>query len=554
MKKHFLLAAAMFLFALPALFAIDVNENELRTVKEDAVRFENYTGPHSVIESVSAIQSIGSGLGNLVKQNVNNLATYGSGSKYSVIHAIDESESGLLDADILLINKNASVDHIVNLRRIIASYLQAAYSYSPSDASTVATFVTVYNAVYRGKLDYFQSKYKNIVIKNLSQEKCGLSTKWNEWAGNSQIVIPLGDLTSKISAVDTSVISDKKVVESMQEEDDKGIDERKNMVDIKEREVEAATEKAQTEAKIAAEEGKKLEEQKQVQKAAEQKAEQKEAEAAKDPQNQEKQQEAQEAREEAQEEAVKTQEQEEKFEQAQQNATQAQQTADKKQTEAQSERTEIAKDQQTVIQQQISEMTEGNTVIGLKITDSTNQLSAMVKLNADDGSTIRESPVTVVRGRTILPVKDAVLDEAAQNLTSVNSGDTNIDTSLLYMAICGENENNGAVKLCLLDAYKMEIQKESKENIAEDSVLVNDGSDYYCVIDEGDYFVGKYDKSLNLLLKSPVLVQSASPIVITDKGIIVNAANGETVLLKLSDLSAITNVENNGAEKIEMGK
>lgn len=543
MKKFFLILSVFLFATVNIATAIEVNENELRSVGEDTIRFENYTGPHSVIESISAIQAIGTGLGNQVSQNVNSSGTFGNGAKYSVIHAIDENETGKLDADIILINPNATVDHIVNLRRIIASYLQAAYGYSQTDASTVATFVTVYNAVYRTRLDYFGSKYKNVVLRNLTQTSCGLSTKWNEWPGNSQIVIPLGDLTSNISAVDTSVISDKNVVESMQEEDDKGVDERKNMVDIKEREAEQASQKAQEEAQKAAEENKNLAEQREVQKAAEEEAQQKQEEARQDPTNEEKQQAAQEATERAQEEAQKTQEQEQVVQEAQQNATQAQQTADRKQSEAQSERTQIAKDQETVIQQQIQEATEGNTVIGLKITDSAKQLSAMVKLNAQDGSTIRESPVTVVRGRTILPIRDAVLDNASQTLTSVSNGTVNIDTSLLYMAICGENINNGAVKLCLLDAYKMEIQKESKENVAENSVLVNNGNDYYCVIDNGGtYVVGKYDKSLNLLLRSPVAVSSETPIIVTEQGLVVSSASGQTLLLRLSDLSSVTEI------------
>lgn len=543
MKKFFLTLSVFLFTTVNFAIAIEVNENELRSVGEDTIRFENYTGPHSVIESVSAIQAIGSGLGNQVSQNVNSKGTFGNGEKYSVIHAIDENETGKLDADIILINQNATVDHIVNLRRIIASYLQAAYGYTPGDASTVATFVTVYNAVYRTRLDYFGSKYKNVVLNNLSQETCGLSTRWNEWPGNSQIVIPLGDLTSNISAVDTSVISDKNVVESMQEEDDKGVDERKNMVDIKEREAEQATQRAQEEAQKAAEESRALTEQREVQRAAEEEAQQRQEEARQDPTNEEKQQAAQEASERAQEEAQKTQEQEQIVEEAQQNAAQAQQTADRKQSEAQAERTQIARDQETVIQQQIAESTEGNSVIGLKITDSAKQLSAMVKLNVQDGSTIRESPVTVVRGRTILPVRNAVLDADTQNLTSVNTGAENLDTSLLYMAICGENINNGAVKLCLLDAYKMEIQKESKENVAENSVLVNNGNDYYCVIDNGGtWVVGKYDKSLNLLLRSPVAVSSETPIIVTEQGLVVSAANGQSLLLKLSDLSSITNL------------
>ncbi|MDD7015202.1 MAG: P83/100 family protein [Spirochaetales bacterium] len=539
----FCICAAAALTVTANLSAIDVNKPELESAGSlDTIKFENYTGPHSVIESISAIKSIGSGLGNQVAADVNKSGTFSPGAKYTVIHAVDDTK-GKLDADIIIVGENATVDHIDNLRRIIAAYLSSAYGYSESDASTIAAFVTVYNAVYRGKTDIFSSRYKDIVMANLTAEKCGLSTKWSDWAGKSQIVIPLGDLQGGLSTVDTSVISDKTVVQSMQEEDDKGVDERKNMVDIKEREAEAASEKAQESAKKAAEENKKLAEQKEVQKQAEQKAEeakkeaqtaQKEAEA--DPENkekqqiaQEKQEEAQEAQEEAQAEQEKTQEQQQVVEEARQEAEVNQAIADKKAAEAQEERSEIARDQQQIIQEQIAEASNQNTVIGLKITDSASQLSAMVKVDTVNGEVIRQSPVTVIRGRTILPIENAQIDNA------------DVDNSLLYIAICGENTANGAIKLCLLDAVKMEIQKETNETVAQDSVLVNNGSDYYCVITEnGGNYLAKFDKSLNLLLKSNVNLTSGTPVTVTPKGIVVTDVQGNTTLLKLEDLSSLT--------------
>ncbi|MDO4506815.1 MAG: P83/100 family protein, partial [Spirochaetales bacterium] len=283
MKKFLASSLIFFTLTMANVFAIDVNEKELKsTGDEGTIVFENYSGPHAVIETIEAIKAIGSGLGNRLKANgLDKGATVGANEKYTVIHAVDET-TGKLDADILIINSNATVDHIRNLRRIIGAYLSAAYGYNEKDAATVATFVTVYNAVYRQNLDAFKGKYKDIVTKNLTASKCGLSTKWSDWPGNSQIVIPLGEFADGgLSSVETSVISDKNVVNSMKEEDDKGIDERKNMVDIKEREADAASEKAQNAAKDASQEKKNLDEQKKVQKNAEKEAAAKKAEADK---------------------------------------------------------------------------------------------------------------------------------------------------------------------------------------------------------------------------------------------------------------------------------
>ncbi|MCR5045536.1 MAG: hypothetical protein K6A42_03040, partial [Treponema sp.] len=244
MMKRFAFAAALAIFAAATFFAAQVDEEELKSVSQ-TIEFENYTGPHARIDTLEAIKGIGSDLGKEIGKDSTKAASAGNQAKYFVIHAIDPETKEKLDADILILGANAEVDHIRNLRHIIASYLSAAYSYSEADAETIATFVTVYNAVYRKNLDAFKAKYKDVVLNNLSGEKCGLSTKYSEWPGASQIVIPVSDSSGGLSAVDTSVISDKEVVDSMKEEEGKNIDDRKQMVDIKEREAEKASEKAQ---------------------------------------------------------------------------------------------------------------------------------------------------------------------------------------------------------------------------------------------------------------------------------------------------------------------
>src|SRR5574344_1204163 len=371
MNKLRVAAFAAFSLLLTSAFAIEVNQPELQSVT-GTVEFQNYNGPHSVIDSLSSIKAIGSGLGRTVASDVNKAGTFGStNGRYYVIHCVDAKQKDKLDADIFIIGPDATVDHIRNLRYIIAAYLTSAYGYSDKDASTIATFVTVYNAVYRGKLDTFKTKYKDVVTPNLTADKCGLSTKWSDWPGQSQIVIPLSDLTGGLSTVDTSVISDKKVVQSMKEEDNKGVDERKNMVDIKEREADTATEKAQTAQKEATEETKKATEQQKKADTAKQQADtaKKEAdtakkEAAADPTNKEKQATAEKKQETADKkqaaadteqtkadekqqtadtETKKADEQQKKADTASAEATKQQDIADKKQSEAQAERTEIAK-------------------------------------------------------------------------------------------------------------------------------------------------------------------------------------------------------------------
>ncbi len=556
-KKAFGIVLALLTMAT-AVFAVEVDEEEIKSISADEVVFENYMGPHSIINTIEEIRAIGSGIGREVSKDIEKTRTFGHAPKYSVIHAVDAEEKGKLDADILILGPDAKVDHIKNLRRIISAYLSAAYGYSNADADTVATFVTVYNAVYRGNLDMFSQKYKKVVTDNLTKDKVGIALSYREWPGKTQLVIPLYDINGGLSTVDTSVISDKEVIDSMKEDEDKGIDDRKQMVDIKEREADNSAEKAAAEQQKADEEKakaeaakKKAEEEKAKAEEAKQKAEEAKAKAEEakakaeeakqkaeenpaDAEAQEKaaeaaakaeekqleaakeQQKADEQQQKAEEEQQKADEQQQKADEQQQKADEQQEAADQKRSEAQEERTSIAEDQQKVAEKQEKNENAPN-VYGLTAKDEMGLNSGIVRLNGDDGEVIKESPVTVIRSRTFY-----------------ENGDT-------FIAIAGENAGNGAVKLVQLDKENMEIVKESNETIAENSVLVEDGGSYYCVIQDGAKFsVGKFNANLENQLKSPVNVKASTPITVTKAGIIVTTVTGNPVLLNKSDLTQMT--------------
>ena len=635
LAKHIIagIAAALIVSAAPAL---EVNEPEIRSVGADGVQFVNYSGPHSVINTAAEIVNIGRDLGRgITQENMQRQSQSGTRSKYYVIHAVDGGTDGKMDADIIVIGPDAGVDHVTNLRRIIAGYLSQAYGYSDRDAMTIATFVTVYNAVYRGNMDIFNARYKEIVTRNLTKEASGLATNYRDWPGRTQIVIPLSDVSSgNLNTVDTSVISDSNVIGSMREDEDKGIDARKDMVDIKERQADDADNKAQAAQQAAQQEQEKLSQQKAAEKAAQDAAEkaaedaakarteaakaaaeaQKQqqdaakaqadaekqrqdaakaqadaekakADAAKAQADAEKAQQAAQANKEnqqaqadaekaaadakkAQEDAAKAQADADKAkadaQNAQQSAKDAQQSAkdaqesantaqkdadtakqnaegesqktaaqqqktdtaaeqaaakqaeaDQKRAEAQADRTEIAKDQQEVIRNREAEA-NAKTIYGLRLTNQEELLSAIVKLNVETGAIIRESPVKVIRNRIIQATPNG------------------------YIAVAGQNEGNGAIKLVLIDNEKMEIVRESNETLSEESTYIKDGNEYYCIINEyGRCYVAKYSENITLLLKSPVEVDPTTPLVVTPLGVCVTDVSGVIRILKLQDLTLL---------------
>ena len=163
-------------------FAVEVDQNELKQTENTSIEFINYTGPHAEVDTLRAIAEIGETLSGAAQRG-----RAGDINRYAIIHAIDPSVNTGLDADIMIIGSGARVDHINNLRVIIAAYLLKAYGYSPRDANTIAHFVTLYNAVYRGDINMFKSKYKAVVTKNLSADKVGLSLRYDEWPGKTLI-------------------------------------------------------------------------------------------------------------------------------------------------------------------------------------------------------------------------------------------------------------------------------------------------------------------------------------------------------------------------------
>ena len=511
--KKLLSSLIISLLVLSGLTALEVNEPELRVTGSETIEFINYVGPHKVIDSLAAIKAIGSDMGKTIVPE--KASSVGNKNKYYVVHAVDANEKGKLDADILFIGPDATVDHIVNLRRIISAYLSSAYGYSEKDADTLAVFVTVYNAVYRGKYDVYESKYKSAVMKNLSKDNCGLAVNYKDWPGKSEIVIPLYDVSGGLSTVDTSVISDSNVVESMKEDDDRNVESRKDMVDLKEREAEQATEKAQSSQKKAAEEQKNLNETKKEAQTAQKKADEAKKEAEKNP-TEENKQKAETAQKQADEKKEEVKEQEKKTEEAKEEAKEQQALADKKQNEAQQERKEIAKDQQEVQEKEAAEA-KMPSEYGIMLSDEKALLSRLVRFNTETGEIIKKSPVTQIRNRTIYAIGDE------------------------FIAVAGEDAGNAAIKLVTIDQVNMEITSESNETLASDSVLMRDGNDFYCVIADGnDWKVGKFDSNLVLKLKSDVNVKSSTPITITDSGVVVTDSQGRLRLLNKADLKSIT--------------
>ncbi|MCL2481103.1 MAG: hypothetical protein FWF38_05285 [Spirochaetaceae bacterium] len=224
------------IIAVSNLASQGVDREELeRNIKE--VEFINYQGPHEIIESKSAIMSIGSSLADTISSG----NTQGSVSgRYRILHLVDPSESDKRGADIFIIEAGAKVDHIRNLRLILAAYLSKMYKYNDKDAMIIAEFITYYNAVYRGNLDYFDKTYINKVMVNLSKENAGIDINYKNWPGKTRLVIPLRKSSDGVAEKpDLFVIADKEVIDDLRKDDAMGVDQRKKITELQEESIAA---------------------------------------------------------------------------------------------------------------------------------------------------------------------------------------------------------------------------------------------------------------------------------------------------------------------------
>ncbi|HRS04340.1 MAG TPA: P83/100 family protein [Treponema sp.] len=521
-------------------FALEVDKTELESTRNSNIIFINYEGPHARIETREDIRGIGYALGRAIKAGA---LRAGSTNRYFAIHSVensnDQTAKTKLDADIFGLGIDVGVDHIKNLRLILQGYLEGAYDYSASDAALLAQFITIYNAVYRGNWDYFTNRYATKVTAELTKDKAGLSIRFDEWPGKALILIPLATgQAGSLSAIDTSRITEKPVIEQLKKDENLGLDARKDMVDLKEREAQEAKQTAQVQKEAIAQEEERLAAQKaaleaEKAKLAEEKAAAEKAAAEKaasqgtagsattqtdvNQTGTEKGPSAQELA--AKEEAIKAQEQaiaekEQALQTQKQEAAAAESRAQQKEAEAKAERAEIAKDQQQVIQNQEAAKTAPEGILGITLLQATNALGRLILVNPANGAALKQSTLNTINSRAMLVLADKII------------------------AIAGQAQGSGAVRLVQIDPKSLEMLKQGNDDIAATSLLWNQGQDLYAITTaSGKLYLARFDQNLQLQSKSVIEVHPFASVLFYGDTILSQKADGTPLLLNSKDLT-----------------
>jgi hypothetical protein len=491
-----LVLGALLALGLPA-GAQEVAEEELRSADRE-IEFENYSGPYTSVDTAEEIKAIGYLLAGSLRQDGRAGRFL---DKYTILRALDPAEIGKFDADILSIEAEARVDHIDNVRRILAGYLEGAFAYNAADARLLARFATVYNAVYRGNLDYFGAKYKAVVMSHLSARNAGISTRYYEWPGATRLLVPLtaGAAEGRLGSLSTTELTEKEVLEEMRREPDKGLEERKDMVELKEREIEEKQAEVQEAQKELAGEKAELE-QKQAEEAAAATPEEKTR-----------------AREEVdrQEEEVKR----------------AEEAVAEKQAEVAAKEAEVAEERGGIIaDEKARELAGEGTGAGaagafaladqlyflrVRARERSGSISGTLSiLDPGPPSVKLTSPVDYIRGRAFHFFKDSLL------------------------VVAQEASAGGPAHLLLLNPLTLEPAKRSAEEVYADSFVLIQGGAIYAVLKSGnDFRLGRFDENLKLAARSPVSVDRDSSLALFADRVYVSSTSRDILALDARDLS-----------------
>lgn len=517
MKKYHVVLALLIVWASGAvLSAQTVAEDELRSVGGRTIEFINYVGPYARVDTLDEIRGLGAALGRAVKAGATRA---GGEARYSVIRVRDPSAPQGLDADIIILGPDARVDHIRNLRHILGAYLEEAYGYSRSDGFLLATFLTVYNAVYRGNLEYFGAMYKPAVLTLLSAQNAGLSVRYDEWPGRSRIVLPITARAGTAGRVDTGPITDKTVVESLKEESGTAaLPERREMVDLKERELEQQKAALEADKARIAQEEKAAEDEKARAEAARAELEQEKA-SAQGPE-QEAELTRREAEVAAQEKAAA--EKEAAVAAAKEEAAKEEAAVAAKEAEIAEDRKAVAEDQKAEIAKEVAAKAEtaprGSVLLDL--VDPNRPYARLALVDLAGGKYLKIGEINTLRADSLLDVGGA------------------------FVAVAGRAEGSGAVRLVLLDLETLSAKVTGTADVHPETGVWKEGAGVLAVASEGGKWVlGLFDPAtLELKLKSEAAVSPFTFLRILPEGFVVAGAGGGLILLNKTDLKTIKDI------------
>ncbi|MEX2443353.1 MAG: P83/100 family protein [Alkalispirochaeta sp.] len=528
-----LFVVVIVLISFASLGALEIDREEIEQSSDVDIEFENYEGPVEAIDSREAIREIGRVMGRGIADA--DAADYDQ--RYLLTRIIGDVEDDRLAADIIELTAESRVDHIENLRRIISGYLETSWEYGRNDADLLARFITIYNAVNRGAMELFSERYREAVVIELNPAWAGLATSYRQWAGQTQLVVPIRDDRGpgSLDAVDPRQLVDARVIDELRTRRDLGIEDRKAIIDFIERVIEERTAAIQEERAALDEEQETID----ARQAELDEDSPTDEEVAEDP-----------PEDAADEEVVPDQQDDEQpaddepqqkdpadvDDAGEDDPIQQDEDADVR-DDAEEERREL-EDRETEIVDRQEELDEEEE----ELEELTQRVEELYEETAEDQAALEDQPaptdlVPFVLGDGTGRFELAVVDFGE----AVIAGEQTIPVAHRELtefqgSIVVAHQSTG--RLLMLDPLSLSVIAESDATVVPGSrIRVVDGHLLTVVPDDGSFVVGEFDAQLVLQRRSARSVLEDTDIVIRDEELLVQDEDRELRVLRLDEVA-----------------
>ncbi len=203
-----------------SIFTQSVSESEVKSSKKVIFQNKNFIKAAPAIRNFH--ESIGKKLATSLQEKPDQSHFY-DGVTLSRIFP----DKNLLGADILYLDDSTDIGHINTVQRIISGYIQQAYQYNEENAFFLARYILYYNAINRGKIDYILKKYSSEISNVVKPKDLGISKSYRDWAGHTQIILPLEGNILKKSKADLTLSELGERVHEMGEKRASSVDKKK---------------------------------------------------------------------------------------------------------------------------------------------------------------------------------------------------------------------------------------------------------------------------------------------------------------------------------------
>ncbi len=425
-------------------------------------------------------------------------------------------------ADLFSITQKANFGHVTQIQRILIGYLEKSFGYNPNQSVVLSEMLLYYNVYLRNNTKQIQETYEQKILENLNINNAGLDRNYRNWAGKTNMFIPLKknvvrpektDLDRKelqeVIEKDKNIPQEKKeefkkIDEQIQKQDEKKLDQKIEEIKKQEQEIKKVEEQLKKEEQSIKTEmqdtNRKLEE---LRKDPEKNKEEIKQQEQKVDELKKQEQKIEEQKNQIQQQQEKIQQDKKEAEQQKQdiknNQTDTTRKEEVKQENQQEQKQPATKQEQTIQQlekekeelkkelekkEQQSENVIGEKIVFLKVLryieqGHYNNELWMIDTAKDD--ILFRSPFNNICGKSFLTIDK---------------------TGIIIVGYEGDKHDNDH-KLYLLDPETLVAKIKSDANVFWNSQLIFRDQVIYAIAKEGDkFYLAKFDNNLKIKEKS----------------------------------------------------